>query len=179
MSGHVQKPGVYELPSDVSLMDLITVHAGGLRPGRRLKAVIPGGSSSPILRADECDITMDYETLAEKGTMAGSGAVIVMDDTTCMVKSLHILMKFYAHESCGQCTPCREGCRWLLNLVARLDRGEGSEKDLDLLFNITGNMKGKTICVFSEAAAAPIESFITKFRDEFLAKVKKEKPSCG
>ncbi len=175
VSGHVQKPGVFELPINVSLMDLIHDHAGGLKPGRRLKAVIPGGSSAPVLRADECDVKMDYESLAEKGTMAGSGAVIVMDDTTDMVKALRILMEFYAHESCGQCTPCREGCRWLLNLVQRLDRGEARPKDLDLLFEICKQMKGKTICVFSEAAAAPIESFVTKFREEFVAKISETK----
>ncbi len=167
VSGHVQKPGVYELPLDVHLMDLITKHAGGVRRGRRLKAVIPGGASSPVLRADECDVTMDFESLAAKGTMAGSGAVIVMDDTTCMVKSLRILSSFFAHESCGQCTPCREGSQWLHNIVRRIEVGEGARKDLDLLFDITDNMKGKTICVFSEAAAAPVESFVRKFREEF------------
>lgn len=167
VSGHVQKPGVYELPINISLMELITQHAGGLRPGRRLKAVIPGGASSSVLRADECEVTMDFESLAAKGTMAGSGAVIVMDDTTCMVKALRILSSFFAHESCGQCTPCREGSQWLSNIVTRLERGEGTRKDLDLLFDITDNMKGKTICVFSDAAAAPIESFVRKFREEF------------
>ncbi|HLG19224.1 MAG TPA: NADH-quinone oxidoreductase subunit NuoF [Bdellovibrionota bacterium] len=167
VSGHVQKPGVYELPINVPLMKLITQHAGGLRPGRRLKAVIPGGASSAVLRADECDVTMDFESLAGKGTMAGSGAVIVMDDTTCMVKALRVLAQFFAHESCGQCTPCREGTSWAADIIRRLETGEGTRKDLDLLYDICDNMKGKTICVFSDAAAAPIESIVKKFREEF------------
>lgn len=167
VSGQVQKPGVYELPLNVSLMELITVHAGGLFPGRRLKAVIPGGASSAVLRADECDVTMDFEALAAKGTMGGSGAVIVMDDTTCMVKVLRILSAFFAHESCGQCTPCREGSSWLARIIEKLEAGEGSEADLTLLFDITDNMKGKTICVFSDAAATPVESIVKKFREEF------------
>ncbi len=167
VSGHVQRPGVYELSLNISLMKLITEHAGGLRSGRRLKAVIPGGASSSVLRADECEVAMDFEALAAKGTMAGSGAVIVMDDTTCMVKVLRVLSSFFAHESCGQCTPCREGSAWLSKIIERLERGEGTQADLDLLFDITDNMKGKTICVFSDAAAAPVESIVKKFREEF------------
>ncbi len=167
VSGHVRKPGVYELPINIPLMKLITDHAGGLREGRRLKAVIPGGASASVLRADECDVTMDFEALAARGTMGGSGAVIVMDDTTCMVKVLRVLSSFFAHESCGQCTPCREGSHWIANIIERLEKGEGSSKDLELLFDITDNMKGKTICVFSDAAAAPVESIIKKFREEF------------
>lgn len=167
VSGHVRNPGVYELPTDVSLMKLITEHAGGLRSGRRLKAVIPGGVSTPVLRADECDVAMDFEALAAKGTLAGSGAVIVMDDTTCMVKALRVISDFFAHESCGQCTPCREGSRWLSQIVRSIETGEGKPSDLDLLFDITGNMKGRTVCVFADAAAAPVESFVRKFREEF------------
>jgi NADH-quinone oxidoreductase subunit F len=173
VSGHVQKPGVYELPMNISLRDLITEHAEGLFPGRRLKAVIPGGASSSVLQAEECDVTMDFESLAAKGTMAGSGAVIVMDDTTDMVKMLRILIDFFAHESCGQCTPCREGTTWLAKIVRNIDAGNGTDRDLKLLFDITDNMKGKTICVFSDAAAAPVESFVTKFREEFERKVKR------
>ncbi len=167
VSGHVQKPGVYELPLDVELMDLITRHAGGLFPGRRLKAVIPGGVSTPVLRAEECDVAMDFETLAARGTMAGSGGVIVMDDTTCMVRALRVVSAFFAHESCGQCTPCREGSDWLFKVVRSIEEGKGTKADLDLLFRITDRMKGKTICVFADAAAAPVESFVSKFRDEF------------
>lgn len=172
VSGHIQKPGVYELPLDISLMKLITNYAGGLRPGRRLKAVIPGGASSAVLRADECDVAMDFESLAQRKTMAGSGAVIVMDDTANMVKALRVLSAFFAHESCGQCTPCREGSQWLFNIIKRIETGQGTRSDLDLLFDITDNMKGKTICVFSDAAAAPVESFVSKFREEFEALVK-------
>jgi len=144
VSGHVKKPGVYELPMDISLMALVTEHAGGLFDGRRLKAVIPGGASASVLRADECDVRMDFESLAARGTMGGSGGVIVMDDTTCMVKVLRILMDFFSHESCGQCTPCREGTNWIGKIVRNLEKGEGSEKDLDLLFDICTKMMLKT-----------------------------------
>jgi len=167
VSGHVQKPGVHEWPLNTSLTELIE-RAGGLFPGRRLKAVIPGGASSAVLRAEECDVTMDFETLASKGTMAGSGAVIVMDDTTCMVKVLRVLSDFFSHETCRQCTPCREGSTWVARVIRNLENGEGTEKDLELLFDICDNMKGKTICVFSDAAAAPVESIISKFREEFI-----------
>ncbi|MFH1262354.1 MAG: NADH-quinone oxidoreductase subunit NuoF [Pseudomonadota bacterium] len=167
VSGQIQRPGVYELPMDILLMELITEHAGGLRPGRRLKAVIPGGVSCPVLRADECDVTMDFEALAARGTMAGSGGVIVLDDSACIVKMLRVICDFYAHESCGQCTPCREGTEWIAKIVRKLETGEGSRNDLDLLLDITDNMKGKTVCVFADAAAAPVESFLKKFREEF------------
>jgi NADH-quinone oxidoreductase subunit F len=168
VSGHVQKPGVYELPLNIPLLELITEHAGGLYPGRRLKAVIPGGASAAVLRAEECDVTMDFEALAARGTMAGSGAVIVMDDSTCMVKVLQVLSSFFAHESCGQCTPCREGSTWVSKIIDQLAEGKGNEKDFDLLYDICDNMKGKTICVFSDAAAAPVESILKKFREEFV-----------
>lgn len=177
ISGQIQKPGVYELPSDVSLMDLITEHAGGLRPGRRLKAVIPGGISCPVLRADECDVTMDFEALLAKGSAAGSGGVIVMDDTTCMVKMLRVISEFYAHESCGQCTPCREGTPWISKIVRRIETGEGTIEDLDLLSDITDNMKGKTVCVFADAASAPVDSFLAKFREEFEQHLRDKR--CG
>jgi NADH-quinone oxidoreductase subunit F len=167
VSGQVRRPGVYELPMNVSLQELISEHAGGLRPGRRLKAVIPGGVSCPVLRAEECDVTMDFESLASRGSAAGSGGVIVMDDSTCMVKMLRVITEFYAHESCGQCTPCREGVPWLAKIVRGIDEGRGTSDDLDLLTHITGNMKGRTVCVFADAAAAPVESFLKKFREEF------------
>jgi NADH-quinone oxidoreductase subunit F len=177
VSGHVQKPGVYELPIDVPLMEVITEHAGGLRVGRRLKAVIPGGVSCPVLRADECDVTMDFEALARKGSAAGSGGIIVMDDTTCMVKTVRLISEFFAHESCGQCTPCREGCPWLAKILLSIELGQGSTRDLDLLADITDNMKGKTVCVFADAAAAPVESFVAKFREEFDQHLSDKK--CG
>lgn len=171
VSGHVQKPGTYECPINVNLLELIEV-AGGLFPGRKLKAVVPGGASAAVLKADECDVDMDFESLAKIGTMAGSGAVIVMDDTTDMVAALRTLTDFFAHESCGQCTPCREGSGWTAKMIRRLEAGEGTAKDLAMLMDICDNMKGKTVCVFSEALAAPVESFITKFKEEFLARMK-------
>ena len=172
----MQKPGVYELPIDINLMDLIEA-AGGMLPGRKLKAVIPGGASSAVLRADECDVKMDFDSLAEAGSMGGSGAVIVMDDSTDMVEALKVLSDFFAHESCGQCTPCREGSNWLGKMVRRINSGEGKHSDFDLLFDITDNMKGKTICVFADAAATPVESFIQKFKEEFDQRIREIKSS--
>ncbi|MEZ4704247.1 MAG: NADH-quinone oxidoreductase subunit NuoF [Bdellovibrionota bacterium] len=171
ISGHVSKPGVYERNIDINLLSLIE-EAGGMLGGKKLKAVIPGGASSAVLKADECNIAMDFDSLAAAGSMGGSGAVIVMDETTCMVRALRILTDFFAHESCGQCTPCREGSAWIAKVIRRVEAGQGTSAELDMLFDITDNMKGKTVCVFSDATAAPVESFITKFRSEFEAKVK-------
>lgn len=168
VSGNVVKPGNYEVPLGYPLMDLINNECGGLKPGRKLKAVIPGGSSAPVLTAQEClDATMDYECLAQKGSMLGSGAVIIMDDSNCMVDSLSVLMHFYHHESCGQCTPCREGTGWLNKIVHSIAKGEGRLQDIDLILKVAENMKGRTICALSDAAALPAISFVSKFRDEF------------
>ena len=168
VSGNVVKPGNYEVPLGYPLMDLINNVCWGLKPGRKLKAVIPGGSSAPVLTAQEClDATMDYECLAQKGSMLGSGAVIVMDDSNCMVDSLSVLMHFYHHESCGQCTPCREGTGWLNKIVHSIAKGEGRLQDIDLILKVAENMKGRTICALSDAAALPAISFVSKFRDEF------------
>jgi NADH-quinone oxidoreductase subunit F len=168
VSGNVKKPGVFEVPLGYKLMDLINNECGGLLPGRTLKAVIPGGSSAPVLTAEECvDVTMDYEALAAKGTMLGSGAVIVIDDTNCMVDVLSTITHFYAHESCGQCTPCREGTGWLQKIASSIVRGQGKPNDVDLMLTVSNQMKGRTICVLSDAVALPVISFITKFRDEF------------
>ena len=167
VSGQVKKPGVYELPMGVPLRELIFTHAGGLNEGRTLKAVIPGGISAKILTAAEIDVKMDYDGLRAAGTMLGSAGVIVMDDTTCMVKMLYYASKFFAHESCGQCSPCREGTGWAHKIVKRIYHGEGTPKDLDALLYIAKNMEGRTICVFADAAAWPIQSYITKFRSEF------------
>ncbi len=172
VSGHVRKPGVYEAPININLLELIEM-AGGLEEGRRLKAVIPGGASSAVLRADECNVAMDFDSLAQAGSMGGSGAVIVMDDRTNMVEILQVLSDFFAHESCGQCTPCREGSRWLTQIVHQIHDRQAKENALDLLFDITDNMKGRTICVFADAAATPIESFIKKFPNEFLQYVQR------
>ena len=166
VSGHVARPGVYEEPVGVTLRHLIE-RAGGVRNGNRLKAVIPGGISAKILRADEIDVGMDFNSLMAAGSMAGSGGVIVMDETACMIEALRSAVRFFAHESCGQCSPCREGTGWAHRIVRRIAEGKGRLRDLDDLVAIAGDMEGKTICVFADAAAWPIQSYITKFRDEF------------
>lgn len=169
VSGHVNKPGVYELPMGTPLREIIDVHAGGVLEGRQLKAVIPGGSSVPILRADEVDITMDFDAVAKAGSMLGSAGIIVMDETTDMVRTLGRIAHFYHHESCGQCTPCREGTGWLEKMLARLADGTGSAKDIEDLDTVAKSMMGTTICVLSDAAAMPVRSFLQKFPDEFRA----------
>ncbi len=171
VSGHVKKPGVFELPMGTSLRELIEVHAGGLRDGRKLKAVIPGGSSVPVLRADEIDINMDFDSVAKAGSMLGSAGVIVMDDSTDMVAVLRRISHFYHHESCGQCTPCREGTGWLEKILARIEEGHGTPADLEKLDSVAKSMMGTTVCVLSDAAAMPVRSFLDKFRDEFTAAV--------
>jgi NADH-quinone oxidoreductase subunit F len=168
VSGNVVKPGNYEVPLGYPLKDLIFNLCGGLKTGRKLKAVIPGGSSAPVLTAEESmRATMDYECLAQMGSMLGSGAVIVMDDSNCMVDSLAILLHFYHHESCGQCTPCREGTGWLDKIVHSIQTGKGRLQDIDLIQRVSEHMMGRTICALSDAAAMPALSFVNKFRDEF------------
>ena len=171
LSGHVNRPGLYEASQGVTLRELIFDYAGGIPQGRALKAVVPGGISAKILRADEIDVRMDFDSLLAAGTMAGSAGVIVMDETTCMLKALLVAAKFFAHESCGQCSPCREGTGWAYRVIQRIAAGQGRPQDLDNLLGIASNMEGKTICVFADAAAWPIQSYITKFRDEFSAHV--------
>jgi NADH-quinone oxidoreductase subunit F len=174
VSGNVVKPGTYEVPLGTPLKTLIYDLCGGLKPGRKLKAVIPGGSSAPVLTAEEAlKVTMDYEAVAQMGSMLGSGAVIVIDDSNSMVDLLGVLMHFYHHESCGQCTPCREGTGWLNRIVHRVLHGHGETKDLDLIKKVAEQMMGKTICALSDAAAMPAISFVTKFRDEFEAHIRK------
>ena len=169
LSGNILKPGNYEVPLGFPLMDLIFKLGGGLPPNRKLKAVIPGGSSAPVLRADQCEgVLLDYESLEEAGSMLGSGAVIVIDDSNNMVDLLSVIMHFYHHESCGQCTPCREGTGWLDKIVKNILNGKGRVQDLDLIKNISNNMMGKTICALSDAAALPAISFVTQFREEFI-----------
>jgi NADH-quinone oxidoreductase subunit F len=167
ISGHVNRPGNYELPLGTPFPELLEL-AGGLRGGRRLKAVIPGGSSSPVLPAEiMMGCTLDYDSIAKAGSMLGSGAVIVMDESTCMVKALERLSRFYHEESCGQCTPCREGTGWLYRVLHRIENGEGRQDDLDLLDNVAENIMGRTICALGDAAAMPVRSFIKHFRSEF------------
>ncbi|MBK7004321.1 MAG: NADH-quinone oxidoreductase subunit NuoF [Burkholderiales bacterium] len=167
ISGDVERPGNYEIPMGTPFAKLLEL-AGGVRGGRGLKAVIPGGSSSPVLPASimmEC--TMDYDSIAKAGSMLGSGAVIVMDETRCMVKALQRLSYFYMHESCGQCTPCREGTGWLSRLVDRIETGHGRAADMDLLDNVAENIQGRTICALGDAAAMPVRAMIKHFRHEF------------
>jgi len=150
----------------ITLRELIE-KAGGVRDGKKLKAVIPGGISAKILTADEIDVAMDFDSLLAAGTMAGSGGVIVMDEDTCMVEALDSASRFFADESCGQCSPCREGTGWVHRIVRRIIEGRGHLEDLDKLLAIAGDMEGVTICVFADAAAWPVQSYIAKFRDEF------------
>ena len=189
VSGHVQKPGYYEFPcSALTLGELIHDVCGGLKPGRKLKAVIPGGSSAKVLAAHERfqgklkdgtafdwaieDIPMDFDSLMAAGSMSGSGGVIVMDDSTDMVEALANINYFYAHESCGQCTPCREGVPWMKKITDRMCAGDAREGDAEMLKSIADQIAGRTICAFGEAAAWPVQSFVTKFNDEFVAKAK-------
>ena len=167
ISGDVEMPGNYEIPLGTPFPKLLEI-AGGVRRGRQLKAVIPGGSSAPILPgAIMMDCTMDYDSIAKAGSMLGSGAVIVLDDSRCMVKSLQRLSYFYMHESCGQCTPCREGTGWLSRMVDRVENGHGRPSDLDLLNSVADNIQGRTICALGDAAAMPVRAMIKHFRPEF------------
>jgi len=168
VTGHVNKPGNYEVRLGTPFAKLLEM-AGGVRGGRKLKAVIPGGSSMPVLPADVMMATdMDYDSIAKAGSMLGSGAVIVMDETTCMVRALERLSYFYFEESCGQCTPCREGTGWLYRVVHRIETGQGRMEDLALLDDVSDNIAGRTICALGDAAALPVKSFIKHFRDEFV-----------
>lgn len=175
VSGHVERPGVYELPMGTPLREIIYEHAGGVRGGKQLKAVVPGGSSSPILTPDEIDVKMDYDSLAAIGSMLGSAGVIVMDEDTDIVRALYVVTRFYHHESCGQCTPCREGTGWAERILKRMLDGHGRPEDIDNLVRIADNIMGNTICPLGDAAALPIQSYIKKFRHEFEAYVKMRK----
>ena len=167
VSGDVERPGNYEIPLGTPFATLLEL-AGGMRAGRKIKAVIPGGSSMPVLPGDvmmACD--MDYDSIAKAGSMLGSGAVIVMDESRCMVRSLERLSYFYYEESCGQCTPCREGTGWLWRVMHRIEHGQGRPEDLDLLNSVADNIQGRTICALGDAAAMPVRSFVKHFHDEF------------
>ena len=168
ISGHVKKPGVYEAPLGIPFKELLNEHAGGmLHPDRPLKAAVPGGSSMKVLPAARCDVLLDFDSLAAAGTMLGSAGGMVMDASTCMVGALLNLAEFYEHESCGQCTPCREGTGWLYRMVHRIETGRGRMEDLDLLNQVSDNIAGRTICALGDAAALPVKSFIQHFRAEF------------
>ena len=172
VSGHVQRPGVYEATMKTTLKELVYDYAGGVRDGRQLKAVIPGGSSVPILMPDQLDIPASFDAVAQAGSMLGSAAIMVLDDTTCMVWLAENLLHFYRHESCGKCTPCREGTDWLYKLISRIERGEGRMQDIDLITTIANNIGGKTLCPFGDAAIAPALTTVKHFRHEYEAHVR-------
>ncbi len=174
ISGHVNKPGVYELPLGYPMMKAINEIAGGIPNGKKLKAVVPGGSSCPLLKADECDINMDYDSLAKIGSMLGSGGMVVLDETTDMVRFAQRIMKFYQHESCGWCIPCREGTTWLKKILDRFSAGHGRKEDIALLGEVSKNMLGRTFCALGDAAAMPTISIVEKFADDFEKRLARE-----
>jgi NADH-quinone oxidoreductase subunit F len=179
VSGHVNRPGVYEKPVHYNLKKLIMEDCGGIVGGRKVKAVIPGGSSCPVLRGDEIDISLEYDAVKAAGSMSGSGGVIVFDDSTCMVRALARISKFYAEESCGQCTPCREGTSWMEHIVEKIEHGHGTAADVEKLEQIAGNIGGNTICALGDAASMPVQSFVKKFRDEFMRHVEERRCPYG
>ncbi|MBI4684572.1 MAG: NADH-quinone oxidoreductase subunit NuoF [Nitrospirae bacterium] len=175
VSGHLEKPGVYELPMGTTLRDIIYTHCGGIKGGKQLKAVIPGGITAPVLPADKIDCPMDFVNMPKHGSMLGSGAVIVMDESVCLVKVCYRALKFLEHESCGKCTPCREGTGWLRNILGRIEYGEGREEDVELLLSVASNMMGKTFCPLGDGAASVVQNFIKHFRNEFEEHIKNAK----
>jgi len=175
ISGHVRKRGVYEFPMGIPLRELVYDHCGGMRNGRALKAVVPGGSSVPVLTADQVDVRLDFDSVAKAGSMLGSAGVIVMDESTCMVRAVTRITRFYAEESCGQCTQCREGTEWMYQILKRIEDGKGRQGELEILLDICKNMLARTICPLSDAAAMPVESYIRKFYDEFDAHIRQQR----
>jgi len=179
LSGHVKRPGVYETAMGISLRDLIEIHGGGmLNADRPLKAVIPGGSSVSVLDASEIDVPMDFDALRAKGSMLGSAATMVLDASVCMVKALLVNCRFFAHESCGQCTPCRVGCDWMEKILDRIEGGGGTPGDLDLLNDVASRINGQTICPLGDAAGGPVPSYLTKFRADFLHHIDNHTAVC-
>ena len=173
LSGHINNPGVYEAPFGINMLEFITAIGGGIKGGKKLKAVIPGGASAPVLTAKEVELArLDYESLRAMGSALGTGGMIVMDESVDMVKALKNLMRFYHHESCGQCTPCREGCGWIDKILDKFLAKEATLEDLETLKRVSSTMNGKTICVFAPAASSVIDAFISKFKAEFLACIK-------
>jgi NADH-quinone oxidoreductase subunit F len=178
ISGHVNKPGVYELPLGFNLLRMINEVCGGMRDGKKLKAVIPGGSSSPVLKAEECDTPMDFDSMAKLKTMAGSGGVMVLNEDTDIVRLALRTIKFYQHESCGWCIPCREGTTWLRKILTRFYDGGGREEDISLVGELAKGMLGRTFCALGDAAAMPTMAFIEKYRDEFEAYLHQTRPAA-
>lgn len=188
LSGSVNRPGVYEISLNHTIRDLIydPLYGAGMPAGRKVKAVIPGGSSAPVLTGEEMDVALEFEALKAVQTMAGSGGVIVMDDSTCVVRCLWRIARFYAEESCGQCTPCREGTPWQTRILRKIEEGRGVPSDLDLLLHVASSIApyppiglGNTICALGDAAALPVHSFVTKFRSEFEAHIEQKKCPFG
>ena len=180
VSGHVNRTGIYELPLGTPMKELIYDHCGGIRNGNKLKAVIPGGSSCPVLTPDEAEtVNMDFDSLAAIGSMLGSGGLIVMDETTDLVQILWRICRFYSFESCGQCTPCREGTGWMTRIMERIATGQGTVQDVDDLQDVAEMIMGNTICPLGDAAAMPVLGFLKKFRDEFVAAVKPKRVHAG
>ena len=175
LSGQVNKPGNYELPMGTTLKELIYEYGGGIKNGKKLKAIIPGGVSTQILPASKVEVKLDFESLIEAGSMLGSGAVIVMDEDTCMVKTTYRLVRFYEDESCGECTPCREGTYWLSRIMRRIEYGQGRMEDIDLLLDLCDNIFGKTICPLGDSVTIPISSSLQYFRDEYEYHIKNKK----
>ncbi|GAO04806.1 NADH-quinone oxidoreductase subunit NuoF [Anaeromyxobacter sp. PSR-1] len=179
VSGHVNRPGVYEKPVHYNLKKLIMEDAGGIVGGRKLKAVIPGGSSAPVLAAHEIDISLEFDAVKAAGSMSGSGGVIVFDESVCLVRALARIAKFYAEESCGQCTPCREGTSWMEGILEKIEHGHATAADVEKLEQVAGNIAGNTICALGDAAAMPVQSFLKKFKPEFLRHVEAHRCPMG
>ena len=168
VSGHVKKPGVYELPMGLTIRELIFNHCGGMRADKPIKAVIPGGASAPMLSAKDLDTPLDFESLAAKGTMLGSAGVVVMDESTCMVKTAYVINRFFSHESCGKCTPCRDGTPWMTQILRRIENGEGREGDVELLESLCTGVFGRCFCALGDAAVMALRGALQNFREEFL-----------
>ena len=179
VSGHVKRPGNYEVPLGIPLRELIDEHAGGVRDGHRIKAIIPGGASAAFFTPEHLDVKLDFESVAQAGSMLGSGGVTVMDETVCMVWAAYNLMGFFHHESCGKCTPCREGSSWLHHILHRIEHGEGRDEDLAQMERLCGNIAGKTVCAFGDAEVAPVLSTLKHFRHEYEAHIREKQCPMG
>jgi NADH-quinone oxidoreductase subunit F len=175
VSGHVKKPGVYELPMGLTIRELIFDHCGGMRTDKSLKAVIPGGVSAPMLTAEDLDTPFGFESIAERGSMLGSAGVIVMDESTCMVKTAYIINRFFSHESCGKCTPCRDGTPWMTQILWRLENGEGREGDVELLESLCTGIFGRCFCALGDAAVMALRGALAHFKEEFLYHIEHKK----
>jgi NADH-quinone oxidoreductase subunit F len=175
VSGHVKRPGVYELPMGLTIKELIFDHCGGMLADKPIKAVIPGGVSAPMLSARDLDTPLDFESLAAKGTMLGSAGVVVMDESTCMVKTAYVINRFFSHESCGKCTPCRDGTPWMTQILKRIEDGQGREGDVELLESLCSGIFGRCFCALGDAAVLALRGALQNFREEFLYHITNKK----